>query len=68
VSTPAEHSCPAVGKDVRYIDVRDVARAHIRAAEVPEAKGRYLLTASPSSTPGSEVVDIIRVSRAWGLQ
>ncbi len=47
----------------RYVDVRDVARAHVRAAELPQAKGRYFLTASQSSTPGQEVVDILRVRR-----
>lgn len=28
----------------RMVDVRDVALAHIRAAEVPEARGRYLVS------------------------
>lgn len=26
------------------VDVRDIARAHVRAAERPQAKGRYLCT------------------------
>lgn len=28
----------------RIVDVRDVARAHVLAAELPHAKGRYLVT------------------------
>ena len=27
-----------------YVDVRDVARAHVLAAEVPSAQGRYILS------------------------
>jgi dihydroflavonol-4-reductase len=30
------------------VDVRDVAHAHVRAAEVPDAKGRYLLVQEPA--------------------
>jgi dihydroflavonol-4-reductase len=30
------------------VDVRDVAHAHVRAAEVPDAQGRYLLAQEPA--------------------
>jgi nucleoside-diphosphate-sugar epimerase len=35
-----------------FADVRDVARAHVLAVEVPEAKGRYIV-ANSHSTPSS---------------
>lgn len=37
-----------------YVDVRDVARAHVLAAEVPQAEGRYIL----SHTHESDVTEI----------
>lgn len=40
----------------RYVDVRDVARAHIAAAEQPDAEGRYIIC-QPQSTPGREVCE-----------
>ena len=40
------------------IDVRDVARAHVRAAELPQAKGRYLVSVEMTTTP-REVSDIL---------
>ena len=33
------------------IDVRDVARAHVLGAELPHAKGRYILTCDGILTP-----------------
>ena len=36
----------------RVVDVRDVARAHILAAEVPNAKGRYILSHSHTHEKG----------------
>ena len=33
------------------VDVRDVARAHVRAAELPQAKGRYLCSVEMTTTP-----------------
>ena len=32
------------------VDVRDIARAHVRAAERPQAKGRYLCTSEKRIT------------------
>ncbi|KAK9850976.1 hypothetical protein WJX84_006340 [Apatococcus fuscideae] len=40
------------------VDVRDIARAHVRAAEVPQAKGRYLLSVEMTTTP-REVSDLL---------
>ncbi len=40
------------------VDVRDVARAHVRAAELPHAKGRYLTSVEMTTTP-REVSDIL---------
>ena len=37
---------------LRIVDVRDVARAHILAAEVPHAKGRYILSHSHTHENG----------------
>ena len=42
------------GSGAVYVDVRDVARAHVLAAEVPQAEGRYTL----SHTHGSDVTEI----------
>ena len=56
MASPAQGSdssscCPqAAAKGEAYlplyamVDVRDIARAHVRAAERPQAKGRYLCT------------------------
>ncbi|KAK6222998.1 NAD dependent epimerase/dehydratase [Colletotrichum tabaci] len=41
------------------VDVRDVAEAHIRAAEVPSAKGRYIVASKEMAT----FVDISRLFR-----
>jgi len=43
------------------VDVRDVARAHIAAAEQPDAEGRYIIC-QPQSTPGREVTDILKAA------
>ncbi|KAK9841363.1 hypothetical protein WJX74_004546 [Apatococcus lobatus] len=40
------------------VDVRDVARAHVRAAELPQAKGRYLCSVEMTTTP-REVSDLL---------
>lgn len=42
----------------RYVDVRDVALAHIKAFEVPSAKGRYLLVGTV--TYSTEVTRILQ--------
>ncbi|XP_047341788.1 phenylacetaldehyde reductase-like [Impatiens glandulifera] len=42
----------------RYVDVRDVAFAHIKAFEVSSAKGRYLMVGTVAYS--SEVVKILR--------
>ena len=34
-----------------FADVRDVARAHVLAAETPEANGRYIVAAAASTPP-----------------
>ena len=39
-------------------DVRDIARGHIRAAEIPEAKGRHLVTQG-STVPTKRLVDAL---------
>ena len=46
----------------RYCDVRDVARAHILAAEVARAHGRYLVT-HESTVPSKFVSDTLQVRR-----
>lgn len=51
----------------RYVSVQDVALAHIRAAEIVSAKGRYILAASESSLPGGQIVDILKV-RCWRMR
>lgn len=45
---------------LRYVDVRDVARAHVLAAEVAEAKGRYLM-GYHSTVPSKEISDALQV-------
>jgi nucleoside-diphosphate-sugar epimerase len=42
------------------LHLQDVARAHIRAAEVPSASGRYVLSRS-SATRFQEVIDWLQV-------
>jgi nucleoside-diphosphate-sugar epimerase len=44
----------------RYCDVRDAARAHILAAEVPGARGRYLVS-HESTVPSKFVSDTLQV-------
>jgi len=44
---------------VGMVDVRDVALAHIRAAENPHAKGRYIVS-SEKGVPRSEQVEILK--------
>ena len=39
-------------------DVRDIARGHIRAAEIPGAKGRHLVTQG-STVPTKRLVDAL---------
>lgn len=34
-----------------FVDVRDLAEAHLRAAFIPEASGRYIICGGPSSFP-----------------
>jgi len=48
----------APGMNFGWVDVREVADAHILAAEKPEAKGRYILSAEEKSV--MEVANIIR--------
>jgi hypothetical protein len=45
----------------RYVSVQDVALAHIRAAEISSARGRYFLAASEQSLPGSQLLQILQV-------
>ena len=44
----------------RYCDVRDVARAHILAAEVPGANGRYLVS-HVNTVPSKFISDTLQV-------
>ena len=44
----------------RYCDLRDVARAHILAAEVPGAHGRYLVS-HVDTVPSKFVSDALQV-------
>lgn len=43
----------------RVCDVRDVARAHVRALEEPSACGRHIIS-QPNNIPSQLVVDILR--------
>ena len=43
----------------RVCDVRDVARAHVRAIEEPSASGRHIIS-QPNNIPSQFVVDILR--------
>ena len=45
-----------------FADVRDVARAHVLAAETPSASGRYIVAGS-HSTPASEISAALQVRR-----
>jgi dihydroflavonol-4-reductase len=49
--------------DWPLVDVRDVARAHIRAMEKPGAHGRYVVAAE--SRTMRQVIDLLR-SNGWG--
>ena len=55
-------SSPQSGAPV-FADVRDVARAHILAAETPGASGRYIVAAS-HTTPASTISAWLQV---WGV-
>ena len=46
---------------LRYADVRDVCKAHILAAEVPTASGRYIV-GHDTPVPSKHIVDILQVS------
>ena len=52
---------PLIPTALRYVDVRDVAQAHVAAAEEPSAKGRYLL-GYHSTVPAKEISDALQVS------
>lgn len=43
----------------RVCDVRDVARAHIRAIEDPSASGRHIIS-QPNNIPSQTVVNILK--------
>ena len=47
-----------------FADVRDVARAHVLAAETPSASGRYIVAGS-HSTPASEISATLQVGGRW---
>lgn len=49
------------GQSKNIVDARDVALAHVRAAELPTASGRYLLAAMPMGLTSTKAVDTIRV-------
>ena len=51
---------PLAAPALRYVDVRDVAAAHVAAAEVSEAKGRYLL-GYHSTVPARDISDALQV-------
>jgi dihydroflavonol-4-reductase len=46
-----------------FVDVRDVATAHVRAMERPDARGRYIVAAGTRTM--RQVVDLLRVN-GWG--
>src|SRR5262245_4443792 len=48
-----------------FVDVRDVADAHIRAMETPSARGRYICAGETASM--RVVVDLLR-KNGWGLR
>ena len=43
----------------RVCDVRDVARAHVRAIEDPSASGRHIIS-QPNNIPSQVIVDILK--------
>ena len=45
---------------LNYVDVRDVARAHILAAETPTASGRYIV-GSDAAVPSKYITDLYQV-------
>lgn len=49
--------------DWPFVDVRDVARAHVRAMENPAERGRYVIAAESRSM--RQVVDLLR-ENGWG--
>ena len=49
---------PLPASNYRFIDVRDVASAHIQAFELPSASGRYCLVSHVEHI--SEILKIIR--------
>ena len=51
---------PMPAAALRYVDVRDVAAAHVAAAEVPQANGRYLL-GYHSTVPPKDISDALQV-------
>ena len=50
---------PDVAPVALWVDVRDVAKAHIKALELPEAGGKRLFT-TPGLFTHREVVEIVR--------
>ena len=50
-----------------FVDVRDVATAHIRAAQSPTASGRYIL-ARPDMVSFAEMARIVRGRYPWRIQ
>jgi len=44
------------------VDVRNVAEAHVRAAEIPKASGRYILTAAPADVSQFELSQFLSKS------
>jgi hypothetical protein len=59
--------CACCCQLIRYVSVQDVALAHIRAAELQSARGRYFLSASEASLPGGQIVDILQVRLMNGV-
>lgn len=44
-----------------FVDVRTVARAHIRAAEVPEAVGQRFIVAQEQPTSSEQLASVLKV-------
>ena len=57
-----EDAAPKSGTPV-FADVRDVARAHVLAAEQPTASGRYIVAAS-HTTPAAQISAWLQARRA----
>lgn len=53
------------GSGTVFADVRDVARAHVLAAETPEAKGRYIVSQA-ATTPPQLVARLFQVRQGEG--